>query len=194
MLEAIDAKELYQLAEIADRIKTEEPVLLVRELSYILFNKTAVKEWFNDTGFKRKNRPEDKKALLQVSEYAGSLSIGCSKASLANLLKLVSNLPKVRNYRWDLLDAIYWAMKDAQNGDISVRSAMEKRRNKLRRVGRRIYGRCLGTTLLTKGLEFDNVVVLNAHEFNCPKHLYVALTRASKRLIVISEKNIIQPR
>ena len=70
---------------------------------------------------------------------------------------------------------------------------MENRRNKLRRVGRKVFGRCLGTTLLTKGLEFENVVVLNAHEFKCPKHLYVALTRASKRLVVISEKHTLQP-
>lgn len=64
---------------------------------------------------------------------------------------------------------------------------MKKNRDVLRRVGRNIKGRCIGTTLLTKGLEFDVVIVLNAHLFTNPKHLYVALTRASKKLIVISQ-------
>lgn len=194
MLEAIDAKELYQLAGIADRIKTEEPILLVREMALLLFNKTEIKVWFNDKGLKRKNKKEDQKVLLPLRECSEKLSIGSSLGSLAELLKLVSQLPKVRKYRRDLFNSIYWAMKEAEVGNTSTHKAMEDRRNKLRRVGRKVYGRCLGTTLLTKGLEFDNVVVLNAHEFKCPKHLYVALTRASKRLIVISETNTIQPR
>jgi DNA helicase-2/ATP-dependent DNA helicase PcrA len=193
MLEAIDSKEFYQLAKIADRIDNEEPILLVRELSYMLFNKTALNEWFNESGLKRKNSEADKNAQLPVRECAVRLSIGCSFNSLAELLKLVSELPKVKKYRWDLFNSIYWAMKDADSSGISVRTAMENRRNNLRRVGRKVYGRCLGTTLLTKGLEFDNVVVLNAQELKCPKHIYVALTRASKRLAVISNSGTLKP-
>ena len=70
---------------------------------------------------------------------------------------------------------------------------MFEKRNHIRRVGRKLYGRCIGTTLLTKGLEFDTVIVLNAHEFTCPKNLYVALTRASKRLIVCTKNSILSP-
>ena len=193
MLESIDAKELYQLAKIADRIDVEEPISIVREMSIMLFNKTAFNRWFNDQGLKRKNSQEDKNAVFPVNEYANQMSIGCSFSSVAELLTLVSKLPDIRKYRRDLYDSIYWALKEAQNDNVSVQTAMENRRNKLRRVGRKVFGRCLGTTLLTKGLEFENVVVLNAHEFKCPKHLYVALTRASKRLVVISEKQTLQP-
>jgi len=193
MLEAIDAKELYQLAEIADQVNCEEPILIIKKLSDMLFNKTAINRWFNDKGLKKKSNLEDKAAVHPVYEYVQQLSIGSSFSSIAELLSLISKLPDIRKYRRDLYESIYWALKDADNGRVSVRKAMENRRNKLRRVGRKVYGRCLGTTLLTKGLEFDNVVVLNAHEFKCPKHLYVALTRASKRLIVISENYIIRP-
>lgn len=193
MLESIDAKELYQLAEIADRIDSDDPISLVWEMSLMLFNKTALNRWFNDKGLKRKNSQEDKDAVRPVNEYANKLSAGCLLSSLAELLMLVSKLPDVRKYRRDLYDSIYWALKEAENDNVSVRTAMENRRNKIRRVGRKVYGRCIGTTLLTKGLEFDNVVVLNAQDFKCPKHLYVALTRASKRLLVISEKPTLQP-
>ena len=75
----------------------------------------------------------------------------------------------------------------------SIPLEMKKNRDVLRRVGRNIKGRCIGTTLLTKGLEFDVVIVLNAHLFTNPKHLYVALTRASKKLIVISQNSILNP-
>lgn len=193
MLEAIDAKELYQLADIADQVNSEEPVLIIKKMSDMLFNKTAINRWFNDKGLKKKTNQKDKEAMQPVYEYAQQLSIGCAFSSIAELLYLISKLPDIRKYRRDLYESIYWALKEADNERISVRKAMENRRNKLRRVGRKVYGRCLGTTLLTKGLEFDNVVVLNAHEFKCPKHLYVALTRASKRLIVISENRTIRP-
>lgn len=193
MLEAIDAKELYQLAEIADKVNQEEPILIVREMAYMLFKQTAINKWFNEKGLKRKNNQSDKDILSPVVQYVEQLNIGCSFTSIADLLKLISKLPDFKKYRRDLYDSIYWALIEADNENISVKKAMENRRNKLRRVGRKVYGRCIGTTLLTKGLEFDNVVVLNAHEFKCPKHLYVALTRASKKLIVISENSILKP-
>jgi len=70
---------------------------------------------------------------------------------------------------------------------------MKNIRNVKRRMGRKIKGKCIGTTLLTKGLEFDTVAILNAHEFDCPKNLYVALTRSSKRLIVFTNNKVLSP-
>ena len=60
-------------------------------------------------------------------------------------------------------------------------------KNILRRSGRKISGKCIGTTALTKGLEFDTVAILDAHEFTCPKNFYVAVTRASKMLIIFTK-------
>lgn len=59
--------------------------------------------------------------------------------------------------------------------------------NRIRRAGQNVEGKCLGTTALTKGLEFDTVAILDAHSFTYPKNLYVALTRASKKLIIFSK-------
>lgn len=70
----------------------------------------------------------------------------------------------------------------------TVYDSMSKIRNSKRHIGKSIRGRNIGTTLLTKGLEFETVVILNAQQFNCPKNFYVAITRASKRLVVFSEK------
>lgn len=55
---------------------------------------------------------------------------------------------------------------------------MINQRNKFRRVGRKIDGKCLDTVELTKGLEFDTVIILDAETFKNPKELYVAMTRA----------------
>lgn len=68
----------------------------------------------------------------------------------------------------------------------SVYDSMIKIRNRKRHIGKSIQGKNIGTTLLIKGLEFDTVVILNAHKILCPKNFYVALTRATKRLVVFS--------
>jgi len=70
---------------------------------------------------------------------------------------------------------------------------MKNIRNAKRRMGRKIKGKCIGTTLLIKGLEFDAVAILNAHKFSDPKNLYVALTRASRRLIVFTNNKVLSP-
>lgn len=57
--------------------------------------------------------------------------------------------------------------------------------------GRRVSRRTVSRTLLVKGLEFDHAVVLNADGLDV-KNLYVAMTRASKSLIVISSNPIIK--
>lgn len=42
----------------------------------------------------------------------------------------------------------------------------------------------VGSTLRLKGLEFDTVFVLDPKDITSPKHLYVALTRATRRLVL----------
>lgn len=47
--------------------------------------------------------------------------------------------------------------------------------------------RCIGTTLLLKGLEFDHAVILyDAASWGSIKHLYVALTRGAKSVTIIN--------
>jgi DNA helicase-2/ATP-dependent DNA helicase PcrA len=54
--------------------------------------------------------------------------------------------------------------------------------------------RCaVGTTLLVKGLEFHHAVILDADALDT-KNLYVALTRGSKSLTIVSRSRVIQPR
>ena len=70
---------------------------------------------------------------------------------------------------------------------------MRKHRNEIRSVGRKMYGRCVGTALLTKGVEFDTVIVLNADKFTDPQNFYVAISRCVKRLIVFANDSKLRP-
>ena len=65
------------------------------------------------------------------------------------------------------------------------------------REERRFYSRALGkrsvgSTLLVKRLEADQVVLVDTHGMNA-KNLYVALTRGAKRIVVCSTTQYLPP-
>ena len=106
-----------------------------------------------------------------------------SRKSYSNILLLIEaieGLPNVKIYRKDFLQDICKSLKEAERFGISATESIERNRNLLRQKGRKIQGKGIGTTLLTKGLEFDTVVVLNAHRFTDKRHfltssLFVAI-------------------
>jgi hypothetical protein len=115
-----------------------------------------------------------------------------SYSKLATVIKKIKKLPGVKCYRKDLVYSLCKALIIAATENKSVYDGMISHKNIIRRVGRKIFGKCIGTTLLTKGLEFDTVAVLNAHRFENNKHFYVAITRACRRLIIFSQTDTIK--
>ena len=193
LVESIDAKDFYVLSKEADLLTKENIRLMLIVLCHKLFNKTGVDIWFNEMGLKNKTKAEDKAKLKPVETLINSLEQNLSFLNLAKLLRSIKELTGVKCYRRELFKTFCKALEDAEIQNISVLESMNNKRNMTRRIGRKIYGRCIGTTLLTKGLEFDTVLILNAHKFDCPKHLYVAMTRASKRLIIFTDKPNLNP-
>jgi DNA helicase-2/ATP-dependent DNA helicase PcrA len=59
-------------------------------------------------------------------------------------------------------------------------------------IGRPLSKRTVGSTLLLKGLEADVAVILNPAVMD-HRHLYVAITRGAKQLIVCSSKQVLTP-
>lgn len=53
--------------------------------------------------------------------------------------------------------------------------------------------RFLGTPLLVKGLEFDHAVVMYPEDMTA-RELYVAITRGSKSLTIVSKSRVIMPK
>lgn len=184
LIESIDDKLFYKVAKILDELDANNAEIKLRDISLLLFNKTEVNNWFNDKGFKRKTKPEEKTVIDQIKtnllEY---------KKNIKEILVLISTLPKFKCYRPEIFSSLLKAAEIANIENINYYNSMINYRNKIRRFGRKIDGKCIGTTLLTKGLEFDTVLILDAHNFNCPKHFYVALTRACKKLVIVTEKN-----
>ncbi len=188
LVEAIDDPAFYTLATRLDTLLTSATQFaLFKEICiHFLFNKTDVDTWFHDTGLKKKTKPEDRARTKQLKQYVDSLLYNkINIESLYCIIKLMRDVLKLKYQRPELLDSILKALKNASISDCSVCDAMYNYKNNIRRIGRKLHNRCIGPTLLTKGLEFDNVIILDAHLLD-KKNFYVATTRACKTLTIFT--------
>ena len=131
--------------------------------------------------------------MQPIKDNIEKLKQSLSFLLISETMKKIKKLPNIKCYRKELLSDLCTALEKAEHKNISVYDAMKEARNIKRRMGRKVSGRCIGTTLLTKGLEFDTVAILDAHKFKCHKNFYVAITRARKRLIIFTNSKILSP-
>lgn len=193
LVEAMDGKDFYNFSKIFDASDSASIYNKIHEIIYNMFNKSELNKWFNDNNLKNKRQETDKIIIAPIKDNLNKLNQQVSFILVSQTLRQIKKLPKIKCYRKELFSDLCKALEQAEHQKISVYEAMKNIRNVKRRMGRKIEGKCIGTTLLTKGLEFDTVAILNAHKFNCPKNLYVALTRASKKLIIFTTNKILSP-
>jgi DNA helicase-2/ATP-dependent DNA helicase PcrA len=194
LIESIDDKEYYKYANLFDTKTEQELINQILNFAKLVSSKTIISNWFLDNGILKKKRDaEDRLISDGIQATINRIIQTKSFIDISLLINQLLNLPDSKCYRKELVNDMVKSLKMADAERIPVYEAMKKTRDTLRRVGRNVKGRCIGTTLLTKGLEFDTVIVLNAHQFTDAKHLYVALTRASKKLIVISQTSMLNP-
>lgn len=194
LIESIDDKDFYAFSNHFDKQTGQNLINKILDFTKKISKKTEIAQWFNDNGhLKNKRSPEDKVVSQKLRDVIDLIIQQKSPKNIADLINGIIQLPNNKCYRTELKKDMIKALELAYAEGDTIYESMKKNRDILRRVGRNIKGRCIGTTLLTKGLEFDVVIVLNAHKFSDPKHLYVALTRASKKLVVISQSPVLNP-
>lgn len=190
-MEAFDDKWYYELSELCDSIDRNNILSVIHDILLKLFPQNIVKEWINNRySIIRKRTNYDRKFYNEL-RYLYSVEEKDEKLWPLRMIELFKN-QYFRQCKLEKTNAILNAFRIAYSESISVCEGMKKDRDKARRLGRRVVGRYVGTTLLTKGLEFDTVFVMNPNEFSNKKHLYVALTRATQNLFVISTSNLIR--
>ncbi len=198
LIESIDHKSFYNIAKNTDKlcngVSQSNPYIIIKnDILKELFNKTALGNWFNEKGIKNKINIKDKAVSSQIKEL---IDVFFKKPQCKNMLSIVKFFKENLRFKCGRPEFYYAFIKSLNNASMecsTVYEAMKEHRNIIRRTGRRIEGKCIANTLLTKGLEFDTVVILDAHLFKCPKHLYVALTRCRKKLIIFSENETLSP-
>lgn len=113
---------------------------------------------------------------------------------LSDALLAISEMPGATTFRREAWRDMQRAAASLAAADAaSLVDALWLIRNRSRRWGR-VLPRCaMGTTLLVKGLEFDHAVLLDADALNA-KNLYVALTRGSRSVTILSRSRVIAPK
>jgi AAA domain len=192
LLEPTDIEDSYEWARKFDIFQSNDlHTELGRFFDSYFSNLT---DWFQSNRFKNKRNPDDRAKVSGILPILTELETAIDFSKISLVIGMTRKLPNVRCCRRDLVDSVCKALEEAQTNNSSVYDAMVKQRNHIRRKGRKVFGKCIGTTLLTKGLEFDTVLIINAHKFECPKNLYVAATRACKRLIITTTSMTLNPK
>jgi hypothetical protein len=199
LLEAIDDKFFYTLARSADQLIAGMPRIhkkikrLKTDILEKFFAPSTLGQWVKETAWVNKTKAPDKLASEKLQALFEGFFAEPKPIILSSILLEIKKTLKIKNKRDEVFNSFRSALKFASVEKCSVYDAMKHNRNTIRRVGRKVVGKCIGTTLLTKGLEFDTVVIIDAHKFTCPKHLYVALTRCCKNLIVFTAEQTLIP-
>lgn len=114
-------------------------------------------------------------------------------AAMKQILDQLSGLNEIRIFCFEAWSEVAAAMELSHYDDtLTLLDAVIRRREILRRQGRKSGMRIVSRPLLVKGLEFDHVILLNADAYNC-QELYVALTRASRALTIFSRSPMLSP-
>jgi len=110
------------------------------------------------------------------------------------LLEAMRLSPHTHIYRREMFFAMSSALHTVATAKgMPLAEAIWETQNRLRHIGRRLGKRSIGSTLLVKGLEFDHSVVVDADRLT-RNDLYVALTRSTRSLLVLSRSREIAPR
>lgn len=108
-------------------------------------------------------------------------------------LRGIGELPSTNTFRRELFEDMCEAAKLCRSGDAdSLLSGVTLARNRLRHLGRRVFRYSVGSTLLVKGLEFDHAVIVDGDGHDA-KNLYVAMTRGSRSLTIVSASPSLSP-
>lgn len=99
-----------------------------------------------------------------------------------------------RLYRRECVNQFQMALRESSGQGLDcLPDAAAAARTRARHRGRRTHRRTIGTPLLVKGLEFDHAVVLWDPQHFSVKGLYVAITRASRSLTIVSRSRVLVP-
>ncbi|MBA8907492.1 UvrD-helicase domain-containing protein [Aminobacter ciceronei] len=114
-------------------------------------------------------------------------------ASVLALMEGFRDRPATTLYRREMYHAMASGLRLAINSPgKSLSDAIWDVQNRIRHAGRIIPKRSIGSTLLVKGLQFDRAVIVANDAMN-GKDWYVALTRASKGVTILSTAPKIHP-
>ena len=196
-LEDVECKELMDWASLLESAKGDERVNQV--IAFVKKWTACLPDWIERTGNaaisgKARNFEEWEDERKRFFEALTILKANDDLKCIGTVLDCIDNLSGKPVY---VSREIWVEMKKSLRssggaGDTSLSATAWKIRDSARRHGRYVPKRCISTTLLVKGLEFDHALGLEAQDFQDAENLYVALTRGAKSLAVLSRNPLLK--
>lgn len=132
-------------------------------------------------------------AATEIEQAALDFADNPSYAGAADFLEKINSQPGVRAHRPAILRGGYDMLRACRGQEgMAPATAVATIRERSRLIGRPLAKRTVGSTLLLKGLEADVAVILNPAPMD-RRHLYVAMTRGAKQLVVCSPHQVLNP-
>lgn len=135
-----------------------------------------------------------------VAEALIAVAGGDETQTVLTAMRRIREVPGAKVFRGELWREASRTLVEFDTGRHQTRhKAAWAIRNRMRACGRALEARLVSRTLLIKGLEFEHALLLNADEFedtkrpgDGAKHFYVAATRGSHSLTVLSSQGTVQ--
>ncbi|KAA3643865.1 MAG: hypothetical protein DWQ07_17265 [Chloroflexi bacterium] len=191
-MEEIECRDLMSWAGVLDAAEGGEKVVELIEGAARCWTSVSkelrsIKDAFaKERESRARKYPQILEAMRAVAAEKGGFS------SVKQALNACTKVDGANLYRREFWQEMFRTIDAYETGNYeSLRDAAWHIRNQVRVVGNRLDHRIVSRTLLIKGLEFDHVIVADADLLTDPKNLYVALTRGSKSLTIISDQPVL---
>lgn len=189
VLESVDDNDFYEYALAIDKLTSLNAFQHICGIALKCMQKDPIKQYVKDDGnIKNVRKAELQDTARSFRQRKHTLETNFSQAEILATFEFLENLPEMRIYRRSIMKDLKSAIKKAIQNHSSVYEAMRDLHNRRKRMGWPVLSKYVGTSLLTKGLEFDHVIILDAHKFTDARKFYVAITRGCKSVTIISEK------
>ena len=193
-METVECEELLQWAE-----KLEKATSIQRVVELLTFADecmsglpAAIKTLGNRLAEGRTPKPKrnDYKAVLHALEYVrDNPDLQFVLDAMTAITSIEDSLVMARHELWKEMRR---TLKEyTSSPTVSLWQTAWNLRNRLRHLGGRVDKAPLGTPLLVKGLEFDHAIILDADDHGESETLYVAMTRGSRSLTIVSESPVL---
>lgn len=189
MVEALELKDFIEFARGFDPTHSASLDRLVGFASEMMTGLSAA-HLLKRVASHSKKRSKTEATPIETAALAFSDKRDFSSA--ARTLNDFRAAADVRIIRPEVFRLCVNALESAHRGGTFLEEAI-RARERNRHLPRAVPRRAVGSTLLLKGLEADVAVVLDPQKLN-RRHLYVAMTRGSKKLVICSPTAVLTPK
>lgn len=194
MIESIDDKNYYETTNSLEINRDDTLIKSIIEFIKDTCVASNLGAWFHHDGTRINKRDVKNKIKKEALETASQNLIKAPSArNIVEYIKFIQQEFSCRIIRTDFYHTILNVLIQAYERKISCPESLKMNRDNARHIGRQLKGKCIGTTLLTKGLECHTVLILEADKFDSPKHFYVAISRACNKLIIAAPSPNLTP-